>query len=258
MKPSRFLIIIAIVAILGLAFSSFLNPARNIFLEVVSPFSRFFTNSGTRVGDFFHTIGSISQLAKDNKDLTTKNLELASTLANLKEVGHENALLKEELGFYQKEKENELVPSQVIGSSPSGFLQTIKVDKGTSDGVKPGSAVLSRGYLIGKVSQVNTNNSEIFLINNSNSLIPVVFQNSRGTGILKGGLSGMVVEDIALDSKIEIGEMVLTSGLGEETPAGLPIGTIEKILSVRSEIFQEVSVKSPIEFGKLEIVFIKK
>jgi len=258
MKPSRFLIIIAIVAILGLAFSTSLNPARNIFVEIVSPFSHFFTNTGTRVSDFFHTIGSISRLARENKELTTNNLELESKLANLDEVSHENALLKQELGFYQKEKENELVPAQVIGSSPSGFLQTIKVDKGLANGIRQGSVVLSRGFLIGKVSQVNENNAEVFLINNSNSLIPVVLQNSRGTGILKGGLSGMIVEDIALDSKVQIGEMVLTSGLGEETPGGLPIGTVEKMLSVRSEIFQEVSVKSPIEFGKLEIVFITK
>lgn len=258
MKNNRFLFIILIIVVLGMIFSAALSPVRNIFIKIVSPVSRFFIVSGNRISDFSHTISSISRLVRENKDLSDKNFQLESELVGLKEVRHENDLLKQELGFYQKEKEKELIPAEVIGSSSSGFLQTVKIDKGSADGIKQGAAVLSRGFLVGKASQVNQDNSEVFLITNSNSLIPIILQNSRGTGILKGGLTGLTIEDIALDSKVQIGEAVLTSGLGEETPPGLPIGTVEKLLSARSEIFQKVSIKSPVEFGKLEIVFIIK
>ena len=256
MRTNRFLITIIVLLILGFIFSPSLGPVKNITNEIIYPVARFFTLCGIKTGNFFHTIGKIKDIAKENVDLKRKNLELEAKLTGFKEVEHENEILKKELGFSKGQKKYELIPAQVTARSPSGFLQSLKIDKGQRDGVKKGKPVLSQGFMIGKISQVYSESAEVLLITNSNSLVPVLLQNSRGTGLLKGGLGGLVVEDIALDTQIEIGEEVLTSGAGEEFPAGLPLGNIEKIISTKSEIFQKVSVKSPIELGKLEIVFV--
>lgn len=258
MKPNRFLITIIILLILGFIFSPRLGPLKNIVNEVTDPFASFFSHSTLSISNFFQTIRAIGDLAKENNELKKKNLELESKLADLKEVGHENEILKRELGFFQGQEEYQLIPSQVIARSPSGFLETLKIDKGKDDGVQLDRPVLSQGFMIGKISQVYSDSAEVFLITNSNSLVPVVLQDSRGTGLLRGGLAGLTIEDVALDTEIKIGEKVLTSGLGGELLAGLPIGAVEKVISIRSEIFQKTTVKSPVEFGKLEIVFVMR
>jgi rod shape-determining protein MreC len=201
---------------------------------------------------------NIGTLSQENKSLSDENIILKSELSQLQEVRHDNEILKKEINFSQTYQAYELIPAQIIGRSASGFLQSLKINKGTKDGVVLGKPALSSGFMIGKISQVDAASSEIELVTNYSSLVPIVLQDSRGTGLLKGGLSGLTIEDIALDTQIKIGENVLTSGLGGDFPAGLPIGTIDKIVSLQSEIFQKASVKSPVELGKLEIVFIIK
>ena len=132
----------------------------------------------------------------------------------------------------------------------------LKINKGSDDGVKDGQPVISHGYLIGVTSQTTSNNSEVFLITNTRSLVPIILQDSRGTGLLKGGLEGLIAREIPVDSEIKIGESVLTSGLGGDLPAGIPVGQVTDIISKESEIFQQVTVDSPVNIGKLEVVFI--
>ncbi len=258
MKSNKFLITILVILIVGAISSLWINPVRNIMAEIVSPFSKVINNSANGIGGFFNNIKSIKNLLKENTQLKQDNLSLQAQLDNLKEVKHQNNILLEEIGFSKNQTQFELIPSQVTGRGINGFLQSIKINCGSKDGVKEGAAVLSSGFLIGKISKVYETNAEVTLITNSNSLIPVVLQDSRGTGLLKGGLSGLIIEDIALDSQIKSGEVVLTSGLGGDLPSGISVGKTENIISSNSEIFQRVSVKSPIEFSKLEIVFVIK
>ncbi|MCL5795386.1 MAG: rod shape-determining protein MreC [Patescibacteria group bacterium] len=258
MKKNGFLITIIVILILGFILSPFLSPIKSVMHEITYPVAQFFTKSNNKVSNFFRLLKNIRALSKDNKALADENTLLKSQISQLQEVSHENDILKKEINFSQTNQTYELIPAQIIGRSPSGFLQSLKINKGKNDGIALNKPVLSLGFMIGKISQVDSTSAEIELIANYFSLLPIVLQNSRGTGLLKGGLNGLIIEDIALDTQIQIGENVLTSGLGGEFPAGLPIGTIEKVVSMQSEIFQKASVKSPIELGKLELVFIIK
>lgn len=258
MKKNGFLITIIIILILGFVLSPYLMPVKSVIYEITYPVAQFFTRSNDKISNFFRLLKNIGTLSKENKSLVDENISLKAELSSLSEVRHENEILKKEINFSQTYQAYELIPAQIIGRSASGFLQTLKLNKGKNDGVILGKPVLSLGFMIGKISQVDLASSEVELITNYSSLVPIVLQDSRGTGLLKGGLSGLIIEDIALDSKIKIGENVLTSGLGGEFPAGLPVGTVDKIISLQSEIFQKTSVKSPVDFGRLEIVFIIK
>ena len=214
--------------------------------------------SSNSLGSFFSNLGKIKSLLSENNQLVEENNQLKAQVAQMAEIKHENEILKRELGFVQSQSGYELIPAKVVFHSPSSFLQYIKIDKGTKDGVKTGQAVLSNGHLLGVVKEVSNDFAEVNLVTNANSLIPVVLQNSRGTGLLAGGLKGLMAEDIPLDIKIEKNENVVTSGLGGDLPSGIIIGTVQETISGESEIFQRISVKSPIEFGKLEFVFVVK
>lgn len=258
MKKFRILIIAVILLIIGffVAPTGALRPAKNVLFQVIKPFSIVSNFTVDKVAMFFKNLANLSSLGQENQKLIKENLELQSKLAILKEVEHENEILKKEMGFLSNKGNLKLVPANIIGRSISGYLKTIVIDRGANDGIKEGQAVASQGFLVGTIRSVSNNTSEVILITDNNSLVPVVLQDSRGTGLLRGGLSGLTVEDIPLNIPIKKDEQVITSGLGGDIPLGIIVGSIEDVISSEGEIFQKVTVKSPIKIYFLEFVFV--
>ena len=258
MKKYRFLIIIVIVLVIGIliAPTGAIKPVKNIFFLVTKPFS--FTGNvvADKVSMFFRNLFHLSSLAKENQKLIQENLELQSNISVLKEAQHENEILKKELGFANTKGDLKLIPANITGRSISGFLRTIVIDRGTKDGLKVGQGVISQGFLVGTIKEAYENSSEVTLITNYNSLVPVILQDSRSTGLLRGGLKGLTVEEIPLNIKVQTGEDVVTSGLGGDIAPGIAIGKVGEVVSKEGEIFQKATVSSPIQIYYLEFVFV--
>jgi rod shape-determining protein MreC len=260
MKKWRLIIIIlALTSIL--TFLSFFNLdkyPKNVFWRVVTPISTVLKVSFSGIPKFFAGIFHIKQIFNQNKNLVIENLNLQSELAKFKEVSYENEILKKELKFTQtQEAVNTLIPVAIIGRA-SGYLKSVVIDKGEKDGLQNGQAVVSQGFVVGIISSVRPNNADVTLVTDYNSLVPVVLQESRGTGLLRGGIEGLVVEDVPLNNTIKENEGVVTSGLGDQIPAGLSVGRVQGIISKPGEIFQKISVISPIDFSRLEVLFVTK
>ena len=258
-KKWRLVIIIFALIIVGFFVdrAGYLSWPKNIAWQMAKPVGLIMSSSVGRVPNFFKNLFHLQTILKQNHDLVNENLLLQSRLASLSEVSYENEILKKELGFSKKEVSADLTPAAVIGQSP-GYLGEIVIDKGKNVGLEAGQAVVSQGFLIGIVTEVRQNNSEVKLISDYNSLIPVVSQDSRGTGLLRGGLQGLIIEDIPLNIVMKANEKITTSGLGGQFPAGIAIGTVGEIVSDKGEIFQKASVSSPIDFSKLEVIFVMK
>lgn len=260
MKRWRLIMVILGLVVILFFFSFFggLKYPKNIFWVILRPISIGFQSSFGRLPIFFKNIFHLNQILKQNKDLVTENLELQSKLAKLSEIEYENEILKKELNFAQtKEAQTQLVTAAIIGRT-SGYLKAMTIDKGADDGLTKGQAVISQGFLVGTLTEVRPNNAEVTLITDFNYLVPVVLQDSRGTGLLRGGLQGLTVEDIPLNIEIKPNENVTTSGLGGQIPTGIAIGRVLAVISRQGEIFQKVTVASPIDFSKLEVLFIIK
>lgn len=253
MIPKR-LIVFAII-VFGLIFSNtfLVRWPRYFAKKTISSIVLPLNNMAQKTADFFQFLKNIKKLNQENAKLEKEKNELAAELARLKEVAYENALLKKEM-----ETNPQLLPAPIILKSPSGFLKIVTIGKGAEDSVELNKAVVAEGILIGKITKVEKHSAEVSLITNPNLLIPVVLEESRGSGILRGSLSGLEVEDISIDTKIKIGENVLTSGLGNEITANILVGKTAKIISKESEIFQKVIVFSPVNFDRLETVFVVK
>ncbi len=253
------LIVLAIVAILFVSsFFGSINFAKNLFWKMARPVSLVLNGSIGRVPTFFKNIFYINQILKQNHDLVSENLNLQSQLAKTNEVSYENEILKKELQFANsQDKTNVLVPAAIIGRT-SGYLKAVTIDKGEKDGLSKGQAVISQGFLVGLVNSVRVDNADVTLITDYNSLVPAILQDSRGTGLLRGGLEGLVVEDIPLNTTISKNEIVATSGLGGQVPPGLAIGKVDQTISKPGEIFQKITVLSPVDFSKLEVLFVVK
>ena len=258
-KKWRYVIIILAIAILGLIFSpsKLTYPIKNIFWQIAEPFGFISRKTIGNIFPFAKDIFYLKTIINENSNLTKENLALQSRLAKLTETEYENEILKKELGFMKNKDASQVIAAAIIGQS-SGYLRTLTIDKGSSSGIKEGDAVISQGLLVGTLTQVRADNSDVTLITDFNSLVPVVLEKSRGTGLLRGGLSGLSVESIPLNIEVYKDENVITSGLGGQIPSGILVGKVTSRVSKEGEIFQKAFVSSPVDFSKLEVLFVIK
>lgn len=199
----------------------------------------------------------LHQLPNQNEDLTKEVSRLLSENSRLREVEHENQLLRQELKIPADEKRFTILASHVINRSALSFLDVAAIDKGSLDGVIVGQAVTLGGALLGRVVAVMAHSADVQLITSSDSIVQSQLQNSRALGIIRGGIHGLVLDYIAQDTTVAAGESVVTSGLGGNLRAGIMIGTVEHTLSQKSDIFQSMSVKPTVRLNQIDIVFVE-
>jgi len=229
-------------------------PFRYVSKHALLPSVNVLAIMGQKIISPVKLIKNISELDGKNKDLEKENMQLKSSLA-IKDDTSKNCSL------YTKELEKDSVYknsiiSRVIGRTPGGLNSTLLLNKGSADGVKEGSPVLFSGYFVGKVQKAEENKSEVTLIFSHNSLVPVVMTKNNDGGLLQGGLEGLTITDIPINSKAEPGDNVLTSGLGGDLPSGLIVGKVGVHLGLQGDLFQKVKVESPVNPYQINFVTV--
>lgn len=256
-KTNRYLIVCVIIIALAMV------PVTRRFLGALSyriarPFVRVFSDASRSSRGFLGGILEIKDLRQQNEELTEKLRQNQIGQSEIAEIEAENQILKNQLGFKETVKERELVPAKIIFREPTTFLDQMVVDKGESSGVIVGLPVVSDGALVGRVSEVFLDQSKVTLITSNASIIQTMLQNSRVMGIMKGGLSGVSLENIPQDTEVVAHEKVVTSGLGGGIGQGILIGEVTGQRSSKSEIFKVLNIQPTVDFSKLELVFILK
>jgi rod shape-determining protein MreC len=237
----------------------FFNPVRGFFLRIVLPFQRVLYGSSQRISETVSFLASISEIKKDNADLSRENNFLAAEVARLKQLENENRTLKEQLELLPRDKFS-LVGGFVIGQDAQGSEGWIVFDKGERDGISPGMAVIvSNGILVGKVDEVYPTSSKINLLSDSNSLVNVVDLETGAKGIIRGeyGL-GLVMDMVTQSDALNVGDTIVTSGLGGNIPRGLLVGKLREVKISDDRLFQKAVVVSRIKYSKLDTVFVIK
>ena len=173
--------------------------------------------------------------------------------------------LKESLELNKSLTEFEPVNATVLSRNKSYWFNTITIDKGTSSGLSENMAVITKNGLIGKLSKVYKNSSEIKLITSDDINFKVsVAIRSNGIdyyAILNGfdkDSNNIQLSGIDKTSPINVGDTVVTSGLGELFPAGIYVGEVENIKSDKYNLSKIVSVKTKQNFNDIHYVTVLK
>ena len=241
-----------------LAFPSVKQASSKIVIMAAKKPAEFLSEFGRGTKSSLSFFYQISDLRKQNAELSQKISEFEVRDSDIVELKHENELLKKELGFAADNKDKSLIPSKIISRDPSSFFDFVLIDKGEKDGIKNNMAVVSGGVLIGQVSDVYSAESKVTLVTSKDSIILAMLQNSRSKGVLKGGISGLVLENITQDVVSDRGENIVTSGLDGELKPGILIGKAGKVQSASSDVFKNISVEPIADLSKLELVFVLK
>ncbi|WP_295996243.1 rod shape-determining protein MreC [uncultured Adlercreutzia sp.] len=161
--------------------------------------------------------------------LRAQNAELTQALTQAEEYRLEAQRLQALLNL-KDTYDIDGVAARVIGRSTDAWNQTITLDVGSSDGVETGLTVMGPYGVIGQVISVSGGNCRVRLLTDPQSGAAALVQQSRAEGIVRGSLDGLLyLENIGADVNIQVGDVVLTSGLGGSYTRGLLIGTVARV-----------------------------
>ena len=173
--------------------------------------------------------------------------------------------LKDALELNKTLTEYEIVNSTILSRNKSYWFNTITIDKGKKSGLKENMAVVTRNGLIGKISKVYNNSSEVKLITsddiNFKVSVSIKTNDTDNYAILNGYIKKdnvIKVNGIDKTTNVNIGDSVLTSGLGEFFPAGIYIGTVERIESDKYNLSKTLYIKTKQDFDDIHYVTVLK
>ncbi len=171
------------------------------------------------------------------------------------EMEQENARLRRLLaiGFANSFK---TVGARVIARTPGFLSSVIYINRGSSDGVQLNAPVVSGDGIIGRAILVLEHQSQVQLITNSGASIGALLERTRTPGVLRGsGENELDLIYISNTEEINIGDIVLSSGLDGIYPKGLVIG---KVVDLREgdSVFQAIKVKPDVDLIRLEEVSV--
>jgi rod shape-determining protein MreC len=147
------------------------------------------------------------------------------------------------------------VAAEVIATSPGEASTAIFIDKGTDAGLTSDLAVITPAGVVGKTIAVFSHTAQVLLITDPASGVAGTLERSRVQGILKGGALNLCqVHYVMNEAPVSVGEMVLTSGLDQIYPKGLPVGSV--IQTAEGNIYKNVTVAPAAALDRLETVLV--
>jgi rod shape-determining protein MreC len=154
---------------------------------------------------------------------------------------------------------------RVIFQSPTVWYATIRVDKGSDDGVQVGQPVLNEEALIGRVTEVFGGSAQVTLITDTTTKVPARAGRDGVFGIVEptsaGNPTDLVMQFTQPNAKLKVGDRVVTRGTEPQDrgpslyPVGLPIGDIQRIDNQDTDT-QEVHVRPYADMRSLDFVQI--
>ena len=191
-------------------------------------------------------------------DLEEALARYQSELVELREVANDYQRLSELVNYTSQTQDQEYLAADVISNSDSNApLQTISLNRGTRDGIEIGMPVITQLGLVGRISDVTANASRVLLITDVSSAISARLQTTRDEGSIVGqATSDLLMEFIPLNANVQEGDIVISSGLGGNLPAGLVIGQVTNVQQREFELFQNATVRSLNNFAILETVLV--
>lgn len=210
------------------------------------------------VRNFFSTVGTLRSIVKQNNELTAKVADLQKKVVENDALRAENASLKKELGFVEASSVS-LQPCTVLNSTAPELSNALVLNCGEREGIREGQAVVSQGYLVGKIVHVGSLTSTALLITNENSAIDARLSKNSTEGIVHGSFgSGIVLDMVSQNADVARGDIVVTAGINNQIARNLLIGEVGDVLSKDNDLFKKVSVISPVRFGEITYVFVAK
>jgi len=192
--------------------------------------------------------GRLIELKLLNRDLSTINNQLNKALVelNLLKSSEKTAVIST----------LEIVPAMVVMRDLETNIRLLTIDRGKANNIDEGLPVVYEGHLIGRIIESSNNQSIIETILNPGFRVSVQHKRTETRGILETTGERIEIKYFPRNVDINVGDTIITSGIGSFAPPGLVVGRIEVVKSGEDLFFQELRLLPFKNIGSLSRVYI--
>ncbi len=225
--------------------------------SVILPLQAILANGTRYVRDLWYGYVDLTQVRRENIRLRQQTETLQGELDRYREAYLEQQLLRAMLGFRSLALPSAVVPAEVLGVDPSLWAEAITINKGTNHNLQKDSAIVTHQGLVGHVIELTPRYATVLLLTDRRSAVDAIVQRTRARGIVFGkSQDQLAFRCVSVREAIEVGDAIMSSGLGDIYPKGIRIGTVISVRPQRYGLFYEISVRPTVEFDKLEEVLV--
>ena len=259
-RHRSFFVLVVVVALQLLLLSLQITRTNNVRLirywaiEAFDPFERSLEGLTKVASTAYRTYRQLWHAEQENQELHIQLVAAQAQIQQLSEEAGESQRLRALLEF-KNQLGYQSVAAEVIASSPGENSNAIFIDKGSDSGLTTDLAVITPEGVVGKILAIFPHSAQVLLITDPSSGVGVTLAQSRVQGILKGGTNSFCdLHYVMNEEMVSPGEAVVTSGLDQIYPKGLPVGTV--VNAGNGNIYKTINVKPSVDLNRLEMVLV--
>jgi rod shape-determining protein MreC len=233
--------------------------------EALAPIETGASRALKPVRDLFGWFGDTLDAKDENEKLREEVQDLRRDLAQAQTAQRDVKQLRGLVGLQRQDgfpQGTEPVTARVIARSPTVWYSSIKIDKGSSDGVRIDQPVIASGGLAGKITRVTGGTAEVTLLTDAESAVSAQVMPQGANGIVKpevGNPDDLLLDFVEKGRRVTEGTTVVTSGFTSDRvrsifPRGIPIGRVTEVDLDEIELYQRVHIKPFADLRRLDFV----
>jgi rod shape-determining protein MreC len=146
--------------------------------------------------------------------------------------------------------------ADVVARDWNGFTRGLTLDRGRADGVERLAAVLVTGGVVGRVAVLRRHSAVVQVLTDPASSIGGVVLRTRAQGLVEGVAGGRLRLKLAVSEEVlQPGDLVVTSGIGEMFPKGLPLGRVLRVYAPTG-LFRTAELEPAVDLTSVEEVLV--
>jgi rod shape-determining protein MreC len=258
-RPLSLLATIIVAQILLLAFQIKRDPNVRLIrywtAEIITPGERAGTWMVSKIAGVWDGYIALHSMHAENESLRAEVGQLRLRNRELESQALEGERLDVLLKFRESHPEAPMLAAQVIGGSADPSSHVVFINRGEHDHVRRDQAVITPNGIVGKIVEVLPYTSQVLLLNDKDSGVGALLEDTRTQGVVNGsGSPEPVMDYVTNEEKIHPGEVILTSGEDRIFPKGLLIGTVAS--ATPGSPFQNIHVRTAARLDRLEDVLV--
>jgi rod shape-determining protein MreC len=185
-----------------------------------------------------------SRLRAENAQLTEQLRVARTKLLRFESLNEENRRLREVREASKGLSERTLI-AEIVNVSVQPFRHMVVINKGADDGVFRGQPVLDAFGVVGQVMQVGKSTATLILITDTEHAVPVQVNRNgiRSIAMGTGESTKLSLPYLTVESDVQRGDLLVSSGLDEIFPAGYPVATVTRVERNPTDTFALVEAK---------------
>ncbi|MFP3977813.1 rod shape-determining protein MreC [Marinobacter sp. KMM 10035] len=255
----RLLLVIIVSAALIVADQQFdrVTPVRSTLATALTPVY-WLGNAPYQFSDWVAGLFTTREDVKqENEDLKARLLILERRALKYAALASENNELRRLMNSSEL-LDDRVIVSEVVGVSPDPYSHEIIINKGRSDDLQVGQAILDAHGLMGQVVQTSQIASRVLLVSDSSHAVPVeVVRNGLRAILLGTGDSGTLdLVHVPDTADIREGDLLVSSGLGGRFPRGYPVAEVSLIKKEPGEPFVTIQARPKAQLNQSRLVLV--